>query len=237
MALELLNGGDARVEFGACSGVNGATQLTVSIWITPDSPKAGGTRLCGRWGSGGNTWLVGTSGTGDRIEFIVSDGSNLFGERTAASSITLGSLNRVVLRWDYNGGSPVMNAYINGSADSMTSLYGGTVTSLNTSTSETFVGHEAAESADGIDGDYSEFAVWSTYLTDTQAQNISNNYAADWYPTDGVVYVPLTNTSTLTDQFNSNDGTQTGASNATHPTVTQSASSIPVFMHHYKQMN
>ena len=229
MALELLGASDARVEFGACSGVDAATQLTVAIWITPDSPKAGGTRVCGRWGGGGNTWLVQTNSTGDRIEFYVSDGSSNYAERTATSSITLGALNRIVLRWDYNSGSPIMNAYINGSADSMSSLLGGTVTALNTSTVHTFVGHEVAENSDGIDGDYAEFAVWTTYLSDAEAQNISNNYAASWYPTNGVVYVPLTSTTSLADQFGSNDGTQTGGSTTTHPTVTQPTAGVVIF--------
>lgn len=220
MAIELLGAGDDRLEFGDISGIAGLTDMTIAFTIKTTGTLTG-ERLMGQWESAGlaQAFLCQLVDTNE-IGFVVSDGTdsvNFFGRKTTDSPIAVDSLLRVVCTVAL--GTPDVEIWVNGSIRADISWFSGSSASIVDSNKVVFVGHEAESSADGVDGDYSEIAIWNHKVPDWVAIAYGKGFSPAIYRSGGLLYCKAINTGFLIDEWGGNTVTNTGGANAVHPSI------------------
>lgn len=219
MALTLLGSGNARIEHGDVSELAGATAMAVAFTIKIAGTLTGN-RFCGQWGATATeeSFLVAINDT-DEIGFVVNAGGGaLFGRKTTGLNIATSTLFRCCLIWWATGN---MELWVNGSLETDTSWFAGTVSTLQDATTTVFVGHEATSTIDGVDGDYSEFALWAGLAADRMpsdiAKAISNGWSPQIWPHDAVIHDRLQSTARHFDRLDNYTSTLTGGANADSP--------------------
>ena len=231
MAIALSGLTTNNVSFGDLAGLAGQSALSFALVLKVNSLGAEPREIAHQWSTSGadRNFTIRLSNT-DEIAFYVGNGTTLFGRETTTVNFTNGNTYRIVCTVLF-GSPPVMHIYVNGSEQTLTALASNDVTSSLDSTSAVKVGYDVLEDVNAIDGDYAEFAIWQRELTSGQAleYTANNRYPTCCGPT-GLIYLPMTDTTTLTDQWSSVTATLTGGSNATHPTMVACAATNLPFM-------
>jgi hypothetical protein len=223
MAVNLLGASNARVDFGDLAIDAGVTALTVSITFLA-SAVADDERLASHWGavSANLAWVLAVTDTNE-LAIAVSDGggggASLLGRKTTDLDFATGTLYRCVFRW--RADPKAMEIWVNGVNRTVGIFAGldGTPATLTDSSSSIQVGHETAEGLDGVDGDYSEFAIHPVYMPDHYCIAYGNGYSPRFYPRANSFYCPLWNTSNLLDIWSSAVGSNSSGTNAAHPPI------------------
>jgi len=218
MAVNLSNGGLDHAHYGTSALVGGLATMSIAVTVNITA-LADAERLVMKWGgaAGNNVFLVAMR-SADEIGFLVSHdgGSPRYGEQTTDANLTTG-LHRFVFTFIDND----VNIYVNGVAAGMTGwLDEGAVTSITSDTGvNTSLCQEINSGNPGIDGDYSEFAIWGIELDPAVAVAISSGFSPELYPTGRILYDSLINTGTPGDIVGGIATTFSGAVNAAHPSV------------------
>jgi hypothetical protein len=220
MAITLAGSGNDRVDFGDIAAIAGATAITVAVTLKPSAINAAtNNRVIHQWASSTfGAFLIQVVDT-DEIGFTVRNGSSLYGPKTTALNLTAGNTYRIVARIGGLGGTKTQSIWVNGSAATTTAWFSSSPTSIQNSTSSVQVGHETAETSDGVDGDYSEAAIWLESVPDWVAEAYGQGYTALVYQKNQLLYAPLENTSRTNDIVGGLTGTLTGGATADHPRI------------------
>ena len=223
MAIELLDAGSDRIDCSDIAVIDYLTEITIAVTIDTTASISDDERLASKWGGSNGTrcFLVNTADT-DEIGFVVtSSGASgtFYGKKTTDSPATTSTLLRIVCRWNYNGGSPLLDISVNGASSSLTSWFSNTCTSLNDASSAVQFAHETVGANAGLDGDYSEMAIWDHYIPDWMAVGYGKGLSPGHYGKGGILYVRGANTSDLMDRWGKNTITNSGGANAAHPGV------------------
>jgi hypothetical protein len=114
-----------------------------------------------------------------------------------------------------------MEIWVNGVSQTVGVYLGldGTPASLGNATSAIQVGHETAESIDGIDADYSEFAIHTSYMPDQYCVAYGLGYSPRFFGQTGFLYCPMWSATQLLNLWGSAVGTNSNGANAAHPPV------------------
>jgi hypothetical protein len=220
MAITLAGSGNDRVDFGDIAAIAGATAITVAVTLKPSAINAAtNNRVIHQWASSTfGAFLIQVVDT-DELGFTVRNGSSLYGPKTTALNLTAGNTYRIVARIGGLGGTKTQSIWVNGSAATTTAWFSGSPTSIQNSTSSVQIGHETAETSDGVDGDYSEAAIWLESVPDWVAEAYGQGYTALVYQKNQILYAPLENTSRTNDIVGGLTGTLTGGATADHPRI------------------
>jgi hypothetical protein len=220
MAITLAGSGNDRVDFGDIAAIAGATAITVAVTLKPSAINAAtNNRVIHQWASSTfGAFLIQVVDT-DEIGFTVRNGSLLYGPKTTALNLTAGNTYRIVARIGGLGGTKTQSIWVNGSAATTTAWFSGSPASIQNSTSSVQIGHETAETSDGVDGDYSEAAIWLESVPDWVAEAYGQGYTALVYQKNQLLYAPLENTSRTNDIVGGLTGTLTGGATADHPRI------------------
>jgi hypothetical protein len=220
MAITLAGSGNDRVDFGDIAAITGATAITVAVTLKPSAINAAtNNRVIHQWASSTfGAFLIQVVDT-DELGFTVRNGSSLYGPKTTALNLTAGNTYRIVARIGGLGGTKTQSIWVNGSAATTTAWFSGSPTSIQNSTSSVQIGHETAETSDGVDGDYSEAAIWLESVPDWVAEAYGQGYTALVYQKNQLLYAPLENTSRTNDIVGGLTGTLTGGATADHPRI------------------
>jgi hypothetical protein len=226
MAINLLGASNARVDFGDLAVDAGLTAITVSITVLASS-IADNERLAQHWGNAGSkqSWVAAITNTNE-LGFAISDAANagvlFLGRQTTDLDFATGTLYRCVFRW--RASPKAMEIWVNGVNRTVaTFVADDDVATLVNSTSSIFVGHETEELNDGIDGDYSEFAIHPVYMPDHYCVAYGNGYSPRFFTRNESFYCPLRGTSNLLDIWGHAVGTNSSGTSAAHPVVIQPA--------------
>jgi len=224
MAVELLGAGNDRLDFGDIASVDSLTEISVAFSIKPASGGLVGNRLISKWGStSAKEQIISQLVNTDEIGFFVTKGgtgtANGVGRQTNATNpLVAGTLIRVVFRWKASPKS--IDIWVNGVNQSViTWIANATPVDLGTGSTNLQVGHETDETSDGVDGDYSEIAIWDHKIPDNVAIAYGKGFSPLIYPKGGLVYCRALNSSHLVDEWGGNTVTPTGAADAPHPAV------------------
>ena len=229
MALNLLGASNARVDFGDLSALSGLTSVTFSFTINASS-IAHDERFFGQWGAEAINYALLCAAIGtDEIGFVVSNGSGVYhGRQTLSANLATGTTYRVVVRW--RASAKALEIWINGVNQTVTTWVGdGAVSAIINSAASLQVGHETASAADGVDGDYAEFAIHNTYMPDDYCIAYGKGYSPAFYRANGILYAPLIDTSSLGDLWGGVVGANTAGTSAAHPPTLRPTAQIIQF--------
>lgn len=222
MAVQLLGASDARLDFGAAllggGGGGSYTGLTVAFTIKVASSVVG-SRFFTKWGSS-QTFLVQLLSTAE-IGFVLrGTPSGAYGAyQTTDSPVAANALLRVVCRW--NMPTTTATCWVNGSARASSLWFGGLSAgdTVLAGADHVQAGHETLEATDGINGEYSELAIWGEAVPDWVARAYGLGFSPGIYRKNGLFYCPAWNTSYLIDQWGGFNGTNSSGTTVAHPSV------------------
>lgn len=220
MAVNLLGANSAKIDFGDIANIAGLTQITVAFTIKPTAGTVTGQRFFGQWGPTSQAFVIYVNDN-DELEWLVTDNSSYWGRKTSGLNLASGSTYRVVIQQNFQSyvWGMATGIWVNGVAQSLTADNSGGVSTMFNSTRTVAAGYETASPAAGVDGDYSEIAIWSGAVPSDFAAAYGIGYSPRFYPIGGLHYWPLTSTSDLADVWGSANGTNTAGTNATHPSI------------------
>ena len=159
--------------------------FSASAWVKLDTL---GTQrgIVGKFTSGALGWHMRIQST-NIIRFVfATNGSNYFGA-DSTTTLATDTWYHVVITYDGSQANTGMKIYINGSLETMTTLGGGTVTTI-VNTIPNHIGASAGSTASGFwDGNIEEVAVFSSELS---AGNVTTIYNGG-LPTDLELFSPL----------------------------------------------
>jgi hypothetical protein len=224
MSVELLGATDGRVDYGDIAALAGKTELSIALTILPDNNPGVSKRLVSQWGNTAASeqcFLMSMPSTGARRPgLVVYAGGNYFGRFCDNNVLTAGVLSRLLFTW--KAGAPdVIHLWVDGVDQPISEWIGSdNVAGLLNSTRNVQVGHETDESADGADGDYAEFAIWGEVVPDWFAEAYTTHgLSPRFWQSNGILYAPLVNASSLLDEWGGVVGSATAALDAAHPSV------------------
>lgn len=222
MAINLASTSSGRVDFGDLAGLAAQTALSFAIILKPTATFFSDDRIFSQWGTvAGDRNILCALQDSVEIGFVTTDGAgSFFGRKTTDVSMSVGTEYRILITITY-GTPPVIHIYVNGTDRTLATFVGSAdVAQSPDATTALQVGFETAESHQNVDGEYSEFAVWQRELNSTEAAAFT---PGNQYPTclgsTGLIYLPMNDTTDLTDRWSSVTAALTDGSNATHPTM------------------
>lgn len=219
MSVELLGAGNDRVDFGDIAAIDGLTGITLAITIKLDAGGfADSDRLITKWGASNNAFIIQVIDT-DELAFAVETdlaGFHPYGEKTTDSPLADDALLRMVFRWAAVGD---LDIWVNGAVRTTTSWFSNTVNVIRSGTTHAIqCGHQSSSSVDGVDGDYSEFAMWDHKVPDRVARAYGVGYSPRFYRNGGIIYSSLKHTGNIVNEWDRTvTVTNTGAADASHP--------------------
>jgi hypothetical protein len=219
MAVELLGASDARVEWGAQQFPAAISALTIAITIRTSGTLAG-TWLCSQWGilASGQAFGLVRHNTND-IQLSIRGPEGIWSQATDTAFLATNTTYRLVTTVTLSG-TPTMNHYVNGALQTDTTLSGAAVTVMQDVIHPIGIGHNAATSEDGVDGDYSEFAIWDHVVPDWVIQGYANGMSPAMYRHGGLFYAPCWSATHAPDLWSYwGSPTATAAATAAHPRV------------------
>lgn len=223
MAIQLLGTNNARISAGDVAAIAGETALSVAFTIRLIS-LATGSRFVTQWGgaTGSQAFLIQLVDTDEAAYAISNAGGSYFSAKTTVLNLAAGGTYRMVFTWA-TGTPNTMTITVNGVAQATADFIGTTnIAAVINSATAVQVGHETDEAEDGIDGDYSEIAIWGAVLSASDRAA----YGAGVAPpdlsasaADRILYIPAYSTTNLPtpDPWGGNTITQTGGTDAPHP--------------------
>lgn len=219
MALTL-NAAD-NVGFGDIAGIGGLTEMTIAVTLLR-TDAVSNARIVSEWGGGATDRAFVLQGIdNDELGLVVQAAGVAFGRRTLGLDLGAGDLVRGVYTW--KAGEPVADSiefWVNGVKQTSRSWIGGVnPAALIDSTLPVDVGRDTSTPSDGMDADWSEFAIWDHRVPDWVAIAYGKGMSPRFYRRGGILYAPLWNTGYLLDQWGGVTGTESGAANAAHPRI------------------
>lgn len=205
------------------TAINSITMaLTIKIAVVPIADC----RFISKWGPDGffdQATAVGSQ-NGNIIFGVHQGGAGPYNfQQTANGVLVVGSTYRMVLRWP--GVGNLTQIWVNGVQLSTTDYIAGNPASVAASPRLLTLGYEVVDGVPCVQGDYSEFAMWSESVPDWVIQAYGKGYSPSFYkPTTGWLYCPIYNVSDLKNRWQSlgtasGDGTNVSATNAAHPNM------------------
>jgi hypothetical protein len=218
MAIKLLTGGTANLDFGDIDEIGGIQSITVAFNLKTTN-DFGGDRMTGQWGVGAGSRSFIVLRSGNEIYFIVTENGILaslaFGEMTTTSPIAFNTLHRIMVTWIFNPKGMVI--WVDGVQQSTTNIYNGSPSKLNSVSGPVYIGYGIAESAVNVNGDYSEYAIWDHKVPDWVAEAYGKGATPNIYRNGGIVYTKAVNTSYLFDEWGGFAITNTNGTTSEHP--------------------
>lgn len=218
MAVELLGSGNDNLDFGDHAAALAGTTLSFCFTLHVTNPVAGGNRLLTQWGNSAakQSFLVQNPGSA-KIGVGFSKGTSIFGRRSASAYINADEKINCAVSIDC--AVPTIRMYINGVNDAMEAWIGGSDREMHQGTTNVQIGHETDEGTDGVDGDYSEIAMWDEVLSDDVLKALSLGFSPRFFQTpNSMFYVAAVTVASLVDEIGGSVS-NTGAADATHPNV------------------
>lgn len=221
MAITLPGASNGSIDFGDLAALAGVTELSVAVTFLASS-IADNERICGQWGSSAANrgFLVQVTDT-DEIGFVLDGGgaSTFFGRKTSGLNLVTGTRYRMLLTFSATG--PTIAIYVNGSAQGSLAEFvdSDAVAAMRDSNASVQVGHESASGTDGIDADFSEFALWSRALSADEAIAYTKGFSPAHLRRGGILYSRLLNTADLVDRWGGVSPSNTAGTTAAHPPV------------------
>lgn len=228
MAITLLGASDAQVEWSGSEAPFGfdVTGFTVVLTFKSTGTATALRRFAGQWGNNTaeQSWLL-YEPVANEIGFYIRGLGigDFIGVQTTDGPIVANAEHRIVATFT---APSTLTITVNGTPRATTPLpSGGTVTEVQPLVfPPTFVGREDDELADGEDGDYSEFAIWTRVLPDWAIAAYCLGFSPKCFAQDGVHYSTLANDegASLVNQFGGGHkvATNTGGTAAgSHPAV------------------
>ncbi len=217
MAVELLGAGNDRLDFGDIAAIAGDNLSMAFTLQLPGSVT--GSRLITQWGSSNanRAILVALQDTDEMgCAFRETSGGTIWGRKTTDSPLVANALVRVVIQ--IAAATPSVIIWVNGTIAADTSWFTGDSRSIQNVTAAVQVGHESAEASDGVDGDYSEIALWDEVIPDWMCRAYGAGFSPRFMRTaNSILYVPAVNTTFLGDEWGAISVSEVGAANAVHP--------------------
>lgn len=220
MAITLLGSSDGRIVIADPAEFAGATALTALLTILPTATLTG-QELIGQWTANmGGGWLLIRDGA--KLDLVVGQttSTSTWRGRQTVDVLAGSSLARIGIRWRASDQS--MEIWVNGTQVSVSvwNSWNNSPASIYDSAEALHIGRRQQEALDGLDADYSEVAAYTAYLSDSDMAAYGQGFSPDLLaqgPENRVVYLPLLNTSDLTDPWSGIAGTLTGGADADHP--------------------
>lgn len=219
MAINLVAASNAKVDFGDIADLAGLVTMSIALTFKPTAATSTAKRVFGQWGNAAPkiSWLIYINDT-DELEFLTTNGAGAFyGKKTSTLNLASGTQYKIVITHDANGAGTT-HIYVNGTDYSLTNDGTGNTATAN-ATSTVAAGFESDSSSQGATADYSEIAIWDRVLALEESVGYQEGYSPEFFRWRGLHYWPLIDTSSLTDQWGSANGTNTSGTNATHPTI------------------
>lgn len=214
MAINLVGSSNASLGFGDLAGLAGVSGLTVSITLKP-STVASDLRVCGQWNSfaSQDSFLLTSTDTNELL-WVVVGAAGLFGKKTSTLNLSAGTTYRIVTRWS----GSTMGIDVNGVQYPLTSVFNNSVTTLNNGANAVRVG-ETADGTNGLDGDYSEFAIHTTLMPNAYAAAYGAGYSPKFWRQNGLLYCRAINSNYLIDEWGGAPVTNASGTTAAHPRI------------------
>lgn len=219
MPITLLGSADAKITYGDVSQLGGITTgLTVAIDVVITGGIVTDRRLCGQWGATleEDTFLLCLQDT-DELAFVTHGPAELWGIKTTGLNLVAGPYK---VCCTYNCSTEQGKIFVNGTQQATASWFGGTPNVLTDSTSSVYIGNDGL-GTDGVDGTYSQFAIWGQVLSDAVCIAITNGTTdrSTLQASTGILYSALTSTTSANDAWNGYTGTVVGGLDVTEPPV------------------
>jgi hypothetical protein len=227
-AVNMLASNTARVSFGDIAAIAAGNDLSVAVTVTLSANSATGDFVVHQWPTAGNppAFLIDVIDT-DELRYLTHTGASAvscyYGKKTNSLNLTNGSTYRIVARMrDFDdAGNRTLNIWVNGASQALTDTHNPglcaiTITDVSVPVE---VGYNSTRSDDGLDADYSEVAIWGTYIPDWVAAAYGKGMSPAFYRTGGILYAPLTNTDGLRDVWGGILGTNSSGTSAAHPSM------------------
>lgn len=221
-------GSTATVSFGDISTIAGLTEMSWALTVTLTASCCGATSfLLGQWATtnASAAFTVRTADT-DELELCWGQGDGGYRcDKTSDLNLTNGSTYRMVgtLTEFGGGGSKDIDLWVNGVSKSLTvTLTPGPICcTVADSAEQVSVGKMLNRSEDGIQGSYSDFALWSVKVPAWFAEAYGKGLSPLAYRTGGILYAPLVNVNSdgLREVWGGIASTNSSGTTATHPSM------------------
>ncbi len=211
-----LDGTDDYVDYGDVDEIDNISQMTVEFWVKFDI-LAENDRIVSDHGAGSSTagWHVGlggaSTGGSDDIKFTINpDGLGAHHSYTTGNIISTGHWYHIAVKWDGTQGNDAdkVAIFVNSEEQSLTT--GSSLGSvLPANTHSLALGARSDGTANFMDGQITEFRVWTILRTNAQIRN-RTHYAVEETTADLEIYCPINHSDGVTNiEDISNNGTST----------------------------
>lgn len=225
MAIYLTDGTD-NLSFGDQSFMAGLTEFTVFLaWRVQPSGTADDRDLVSQYGTvAANRAFLLSIADNDELAVYVTNGvddfpTGFFARKTTDLNLTANVLYRILVSVAF-GSPPTIRILVNGSPMALAEIASNNVTAMANAATNLKIG-AGDRGNTAAEGDYAEFACWSRLLTAEEEWRLGEGQPPSCI-TDTAgrrLYLPMANTSDLTDAWSSVTATLTGGSNGTHPAL------------------
>ncbi len=193
------------------------TAFSLSAWLKKADT---GTRryVCGKSGASASPYAYGLRvDASNQIVGLIDDGTAVYENAASTTSVAANTWYHVLMV--KNGtGAGALKLYVNGSLEGTSNS---NVSLVSNSNALVFGYRDVAATSEIWSGDLAEAAIWNTALDATDASNLAAGKSAFFVkPGNLAFYAPFLGVdSPERDVINGNNGTLTGTSQATHPTI------------------
>lgn len=204
-----------HLNLGDITIFDGLTAFTIAYWIRLDTTTADA-RFVGKGGVNAATQSILTTvdGTTNQLRFLISDGTDRLLKDTPNNTLVTGVWAHCGFVWS---GGTTMVIYKDGVAQSLTTILGGSPTSVNSTARLFRIG--ADEDTNGLDGDVAEVAGWDRALSANEVKSIFNRNVLS-VSSGLILYSPVIGEAPEPDYGgNALSATVTGTTIADHPPV------------------
>ena len=193
------------------------TAFSLSAWLKKADT---GTRryVCGKSGASASPYAYGLRvDASNQIVGLIDDGTAVYENAASTTSVAANTWYHVLMV--KNGtGAGALKLYVNGSTEGASTSN----VSLVSNTADLVIGYQNVSVTSEIwSGSLAEFAIWNAALDGTDASTLAGGKSAFFVkPSNLAFYAPFLGVdSPERDVINGNNGTLTGTSQATHPTI------------------
>lgn len=207
-----------KIQVANASAINiTGTAFSFSIWFKKADT---GTRryLFGKSAAGASPFAYAVRvDASNQMVFLIDDGSFAFDNAASSTTVSAGTWYNLI-GVKSGTGAGAIKLYVNGSAEGASPSN----VSLVSNSADLVLGYQWATATSEIwSGDLAELALWNTALDATDATNLAAGKSPFFVKPANLAYYDLLlgNASPERDVINGNNGTVTGTSQSTHPTI------------------